>query len=365
MKWLMPAIACAILLASVMNTMNSLIDRREKSITRMTNLESTGGKSQAKPHPHLSRVCTEPQNSWRVTDRIPELYSMLAKHTPSASTIARRVKPRKLVVGMTFDCEEWMLEIKLGEIGWVVDHFVIVEGGFSLQNRPRQPCLPALLESNERISRWRDKIVYVYDTEPIPDFEYWEAEVHYRNLIGLRGLAGLGLSPDDLVIVTDMDEFPHGNFLYMLKWYEGFSTVINLHLQWSYYSFRWLNPKSMSVNAVLSVRELALVGNQTNRIRFDLGGQPNGWSTGDEALVGWHCSWCIPTPRFLDKMANFAHKELNQPQFRDLAWMEGVRTQGLWFPDSAPNGCLQQSALSLPVYVQDNKERFPVLLAPV
>jgi hypothetical protein len=289
---------------------------------------------------------------------------MLAKHTPSASTIARRVRPRKLVVGMTFDCEEWMLEIKLGEIGWVADHFVIVEGAYTLQNRPRQACLPALLESNERLARWRDKIVYVYDTEPIPDFEYWEAEVHYRNLIGLRGLAGLGLSPDDLVIVTDVDELPHGNFLYMLKWYEGFSTVINLQLQWSYYSFRWLNPKPMSVNAVLSVGELALVGNQTNRIRFDLGGQPNAWSTGE--LVGWHCSWCIPTPRFLDKMANFAHKELNQPHFRDLAWLEGVRTQGLWFPDSAPNGCLQQStSLSLPVYVRDNKERFPTLLAPI
>ena len=77
-------------------------------------------------------------------------------------------------------------------------------------------------------------------------------------------------------------------------------------------------------------------------------------------IVGWHCSWCMPTPKFIDKMAHFAHSEMNQERFRDVQWLDKMRDQGLWFPDSAPNGCVQ-SKMQLPAYVERNLGRFRAL----
>jgi len=291
--------------------------------------------------------------SYVVTQHQSDIIAMVS--AKNNNPLQKRAIPRKLVFGMTFDCEEWLLEIKLNELGDVVDHFIIVEGAFTFQNTRRDQCFPDIMASNQRISRWRDKIVYVYDTESIQDFEYWEAEVHYRNMIGVKGLTQINTTDDDLVIVTDVDELPHPNFLWVLKWYSGFQTAIRLSMLWSYYSFKWINPNPWTLKAILSVRELKLVQNQTNRIRFDLAGQA-GWDTAD-TLVGWHCSWCLPTRVFMDKMAHFAHSELNQAQFRNVEWLHSMRDQGLWFPDARPNGCIQ-SRLQIPEYVQKNLQNF-------
>ena len=301
------------------------------------------------------RACATPdkfQMTWNVSDMIALIASSSRTH------LQRRATPRKLIYGMLFDCEEEMLEIKLNELGHVVDHFIIVEGQYSLQNRIRTQCLPDLLKSNEHLSRWSHKIVYVYDSEPVQHFQYWEAEVYYRNLIGIKGLQRLDTAGDDLVIVTDVDELPSANFLWVLKHYEGFATAINMGLLWTYYSFKWVNPKAWPVNAILSVRELSQVNNQTNRIRFDMAGQSS-WTTGD-AVVGWHCSWCMPVARYLDKMAHFAHSELNQAKFSNIAWLNSMRAQGLWFPDSAPNACIQ-TQMQVPGYVQANMSRFETI----
>ena len=287
-------------------------------------------------------------------DEIVRLIS--EKHDGKA--LQKRRRPRKLIHGMTFDCEEWMMEIKLNELGSVMDHFIVVEGSYTLQNTPREQCFPRIMESNDRISLWANKIVYVYDKRPIDGFVYWEAEVYYRDLIGIAGLAQIhSLSHEDLIIITDMDELLHPAFLLALKSYDGFSTPINLHMLWSYYSYKWVNPNAWSVNAIVSVAELSRAGNRTNQVRFNLLANQGGWTTGPRMLVGWHCSWCMPTTKFIDKMAHFAHSELNQDRFRDIPWLDTMRQQGLWFPDAAPNGCVQ-SQIQMPQYVQSNRLTF-------
>jgi beta-1,4-mannosyl-glycoprotein beta-1,4-N-acetylglucosaminyltransferase len=260
---------------------------------------------------------------------------------------------------MIFDCEEWMLEIKLNELGDVVDMFIIVEGAFTLQNSPREQCFPRINQSNGQISKWSDKIVYVYDERLITGFSYWEAEVHYRNSIGVLGMERLSAHDEDLVIVTDLDEMIHSSFLWVLKWYDGFATSINVQVLWTYYSYKWVNPNTFFLNAIVSVKELRSVGNRTNEVRLTLAGK--GWSTGKDMLVGWHCSWCMPTARFVDKIAHFAHSEMNQERYKNVVWLDQLREQGLWFPDSAPNGCIQ-SKMQIPAYVERNKDKFRAIL---
>jgi len=295
-----------------------------------------------------------------MVQQVEEIISLISERN-DGRVLQRREHPRKLIQGMTFDCEEWMMEIKLNELGTVVDHFIIVEGAYTLQNTRREQCFPRIAKSNERIEKWMDKIVYVYDEQPITGFTYWEAEVYYRDLIGLAGLRQIDdLAEEDLVVITDMDELPHPNFLWVLKSYDGFRTPINLRMLWSYYSFKWMNTVAWSVNAIVSVGELSLAGNKTNQVRFNLLSTSSTWTTGPTMIVGWHCSWCMPTEKFIDKMAHFAHSELNQDRFRDVRWLDHMREQGLWFPDSAPNGCVQ-TEVQVPKYVEMNVERFQQL----
>ena len=317
------------------------------------------------PIPHAShRQCGRERdhetNGFRVLMNTKDLIKQISIRNGGQELLPRH-HARRLIHGMTFDCEEWMLEIKLNELGNIIDHFILVEGKFTLQNTPRVQCFPSIMRTNERISKWEHKIVYIYDENPIVGFEYWEAEVYYRNLIGVAGLEKIrDLEQDDLVIVTDIDEMPHASFLEVLKTYDGFKTAVNLHMLWSYYSYKWVNPKSWSINAIVSIGELIRVGNQTNRVRFDLLSITDGWSTGPDMIVGWHCSWCMPTKRFFDKMAHFAHSELNQHRFRDELWLDNMRAQGLWFPDSAPNGCVQ-TQIQMPEYVRNNSHQFQVI----
>jgi hypothetical protein len=301
-----------------------------------------------------NRTCGAQVNSFAVDYPWPQASG------PSDINWSRRRRPRTLVWGMLFDCEEWMLEIKLNEAGDLVDLFLIIEGAYSLQNTPRRQCFPDILSSNQRIAQWGHKIRYIYDINKIEHFSYWEAEVYYRDQIGVQGLSGLALQGDDLVIVSDVDEMLSKKFLYKLKWFEGFNTLINVQLLWSYYSFFWINPNLWRVNMVASVQELKNAGNKTNAVRFNLlnGEAHSIWKPAE--IAGWHCSWCMPTEGFLSKMMHFAHKELNIARNHQLEYIQSMRRHGLWFPDQQPNACIQSRA-QYPEYVTANEDAFAIL----
>lgn len=314
----------------------------------------------------LDRRCSREhdvsESGFRVIEDEKEMARQIQdRHNEKGALLFPREHPRKLIHGMTFDCEEWLLDIKLNEIGDVVDHFIIVEGAFTLQNTPRQQCFPEIARTNDGIARWMHKVIYVYDEKPISGFVYWEAEVYYRDLIGLSGLQRVPgpLSGDDLVIITDVDELIAPAFLRVLKQHDGVRTPIHVHLRWSYYSYSWMNRASWGVNAIVTVEELTLLGkNRTNQVRVDLvSNAAAGWTTGPNMIVGWHCSWCMPTMKFLDKISHFAHSELNRERFRDVHFLENMRRNGLWFPDAAPNACVQ-SQPQYPSYVSRDPSRF-------
>ena len=299
------------------------------------------------------RRCSEPVSSYTISD---------LSHLESIYPV--RTRARILVYGMIFDCEEWMLEIKLNEVGPIIDYFILVEGAFTLQNTRRAQCFPSMLDRNEQISQWRHKIIYVYDDESIQSFSYWEAEVYYRDLIGIKGLplVPVPLFQDDLIIITDIDELPAKQFLYFLKWRDSFPTLIKIRLLWSYYGYQWINPNTVVLHAVASIGELGKLGNnRTNGIRFNLLGAQQDLIWSLDTIVGWHCSWCFPIRQFINKIEHFAHSELNQAKFKSVEFLSTMREEGLWFPDSSPNGCLQQT-MQIPEYVSFHLDDFRYLL---
>lgn len=108
---------------------------------------------------------------------------------------------------MLYDCftffnELEILEIRLHELDRVVDRFVLVEATRTHSGEPK----PLYYDENKRyFSRWKTKIIpIIVDDMPESD-NPWTRERYQRDAIG-RGLHQC--SPDDTILISDVDEIP-------------------------------------------------------------------------------------------------------------------------------------------------------------
>ncbi len=101
----------------------------------------------------------------------------------------------------TFFNELDILELRLTLFDRVVDRFVVCEAPYTFRG-DRKPLVFA--EHRERFARWNDRIVHlVYDATPAanPWHNEWGQRAHLTTAL-------IGLAPDDLVLIGDVDELP-------------------------------------------------------------------------------------------------------------------------------------------------------------
>lgn len=103
----------------------------------------------------------------------------------------------------TFFNEIDLLKLRLAYLNDYVDKFVISECSKTQQGEDKSYNF--LLHEKE-FSEWKDKIIYIQADEPpeLKDEADWSIENYQRNCI-IRGL--LRCEPDDLIILSDLDEF--------------------------------------------------------------------------------------------------------------------------------------------------------------
>lgn len=110
----------------------------------------------------------------------------------------------------TFFNELDILEIRLEELYPVVDAFVLVESKQTFRGQDK-PLFFA--ENRDRFSKWADKIVHIQTDDKSIQFsgkhgmDSWEREYYQRNKI-TAGLDWFDLEPDDIVMISDVDEIP-------------------------------------------------------------------------------------------------------------------------------------------------------------
>jgi len=104
-----------------------------------------------------------------------------------------------------FDCfsywdEDLLLDLRLKILNNYVDYFVVVEDNKTWQNNKKN-----LRFDIKKFSKFQKKIIYI-PVEDLPDGDDpYKRENHQRNCIA-KGL--INSKPDDLVIISDLDEIP-------------------------------------------------------------------------------------------------------------------------------------------------------------
>lgn len=208
----------------------------------------------------------------------------------------------------TFFNELDLLEIRLHELYNVVDWFVIAEANMSHSGNPKE----YVLESNwERFSQFHNKIRYL----KIDDFpktnNSWVREKFQRDSI-LRGLTDL--NPDDLVIVSDLDEIPRAEIVEAIKEDENKYERYVLQVPLFRYKFNFLKWYQPVINNQMIVTRGHVFTNPERERDYTHAWLPPAPDVVYLPHAGWHFSYLGDDKNAVHKIQNFAHTEQNIPE---------------------------------------------------
>jgi len=256
---------------------------------------------------------------------------------------------------MIYDCflffnEFKILRLRLEELNEVVDQFVLVESTRTFSNDPK----PLFFDQNKQaFGQWALKIRHVVVEEmPQGNPAAWDIERFQRNAI-LRGLEDA--SPDDLIVISDVDEIPRAK---VLSSFSG--NLAALELDHFYYKLNCKNLKRRITGPML-IRGQHLTNPQTVRERAR-----RYWEDGTTVVpnAGWHFS-CMSDPAGIKlKLKSFSHQEYNTPEFTDIDAIANRIKYGLDVVGRADEfWCCVPLDSSFPRYLLENREAFSELIA--
>ena len=288
-----------------------------------------------------------------------------------------------------YDCflffnELELLELRLHELADAVDKFVLVEATRTHSNKPK-PLV--YLENRARFERFHNKIIHVV-VEDSPDTkDSWKIENFQRNCIA-RGLAGC--RPDDLVMISDLDEIPsatavvaargrmrfrddvwskliHGslnsrpvNFLCKVptirrkvQRHHPFILKFNQSLYRYFLNCRSVEPPSWFGTRILYFRDYS----SAQLIRH------SGFEVVENG--GWHFSFMGGVQRVLEKLDAFAHQERNVPEFTDPKTLAELLHRGALTFGKGWRFEFVAIDNTFPRYLLDNPETFASWIKPI
>ena len=214
-------------------------------------------------------------------------------------------------MSLLFDCfifwkELDLLELRLHELGSVVDYFIVVQATYTFAGQPK----PLHFANNrDRFAQFEDKLVHVVVDDLLSQPDPWSREYYQRNYL-LRPL--LHCEPDDTIIISDVDEIPAADLVAEHATFPGITTFIPrpsdyfLNCRGSIaYSGPALSP-TVSSNKALCPSACA---------------SPNPFPNLPQQLLhggGWHFSFLGSAKDIQQKVAAYAHQEYNRPPYTDM-----------------------------------------------
>lgn len=223
----------------------------------------------------------------------------------------------------TYDCftffnELDVLEFRLQELYDTVDHFVIAEANLSHSGKPKEYIL---LDNWERYKPYADKIIRVQvdDFPETPDS--WVREKFQRYAL-IRGLADL--TPDDVIITSDLDEIPRAEMIEMIKEDENNYARYILAIPMFQYKINYMKivERSKQWNIIVTRGRVYTNPQQEREYTFP-------WIPDPDDIVyvdhgGWHFTYFGDDNHAITKIQNFAHTETDTPEMiarHNIEWM--------------------------------------------
>jgi tetratricopeptide (TPR) repeat protein len=225
--------------------------------------------------------------------------------------------PRRIVDMFPMNDELLMLRLKLEEMGGWVDRFVIVESRFTFQGEPK----PLHFErSRAMFADFADRIAHVVVDEP-PAWARtpWTREYHQRDC-GVRALPGL-CGPDDLVLVTDVDEIVDRRVIERLD--SSFSSL-SMPTYAYFFNLQVVEARQRPWAAVLKARHLQRIGASYAKI-----GIPQHAKSHDLPDAGWHFSSVRDADGLVSKFDSYSNTHLSghgRGHFQDI--LARIRSAG-------------------------------------
>lgn len=275
-----------------------------------------------------------------------------------------------------------LLEIRLAELADVVDRFILVEAKRTFTGKPK-PLFYA--DNRERFAAWHTKIQHIVidfpDALPTDAATAWTREHLQREALS----QGFGHeSPDDLVMISDVDEIPRakfvrqclssrqrGNTLFCLE-----AKVFNYTLDLSNERIRWtLGPRILPIGALSTLKAMRAYripySRKLDALGFDglmhrvatIGAFSRSLRVECIADAAWHFTYIGSHDDYAQKLRSFAHQELNSDETTSLAYYEQRRANRQAANPGLEDRLVLVEPRNLPMYVQQNFEKFSNLLS--
>jgi beta-1,4-mannosyl-glycoprotein beta-1,4-N-acetylglucosaminyltransferase len=236
---------------------------------------------------------------------------------------------KSIIDAFTFFNEAEICELRMRVLDPVVDTFVVVEADATHSGRSKAFNFPALLDT--RLRPWRDKIVYHpmhldlsgldLDRKPAefdPHAAHWTLENTQRNGIDEACRA---LPEDDWLVISDVDEIPHPQFLQAIVTNPQLASRLPVALQqfMFYYKLTNLREEDWRGSVVTTIGKSRALSAQWHRSQR--------WDMDQVEAAGWHLSFFGDSERIRTKIESFAHQEYNRDAIKSEAHIEQSRTE--------------------------------------
>jgi beta-1,4-mannosyl-glycoprotein beta-1,4-N-acetylglucosaminyltransferase len=210
-----------------------------------------------------------------------------------------------------------LLELRLSELYDYVDHFVLVEANTTHQSNPK----PYYFEDNKsRYARYLDKIIHIKVDNMPGHADAWVNEKHHRDQI-MQGIDRYEGDENDLVFISDLDEIIRPKALEHIV--NSPNSLFALRMSLHNFKFNYLRTQpgqydiwGMAVRKSLIDKDFSPT--EIRRLRFNFMQSPYQFKDSGIEVVehgGWHFGYMGDNEWLINKAKNFAHAEVNRPEF--------------------------------------------------
>lgn len=208
---------------------------------------------------------------------------------------------------MIVDCTmfHWefdLLELRMRELWESVDFFVVTESVCDHRGNPRDLVLS---KNIDRFSWAKEKLIVNVSEKREDASTTWEHEKYQRLRSVNDAISILGLSDEDFILMSDVDEIFRAAAVREMA-NEGGRYVVHMPMFYYYlnlYVHDWYHPRAFSLKYLTDPNRIRT----ENAEGFDL--VQNG---------GWHFSYLGSPEQIQYKLKTFAHDEMDTEEFTDI-----------------------------------------------